>query len=370
MSGYVAGVLRTFFESPRFPGQLDHAQPSLAMEPELRWGTANGRHELSITPFVRLDASDEDRSHADLREAFWRGVFGDWEVLVGSNVVFWGVTESRHLVNIVNQTDVREDVDEEDKLGQPMISIEWQRPWGRVSGMALLGFRDQPFPGSEGRLRLPLPVNRNAAVFPDGKRAVDFALRYAHFIGDFDVGVHAFHGTGREPAFLANDAGTQLKPLYRTITQVGLDLQYTRDAWLWKLEAIGRGGEGRTFGATVGGVEYTRYQVFDSAADLGLLGEYLYDGRDDTAPQTVFDNHGFLGARWALNDTQDTAVLAGAVVDLGDGTTATRIEFERRLTDRLKLEIESRLFGSVDQENILQSLSNDSFLTTRLSVFF
>ena len=58
------------------------------------------------------------------------------------------------------------------------------------------------------------------------------------------------------------------------------------------------------------------------------------------------------------------------VVDLEDGTTAARVEFERRLTDRLRLEIESRLFGSVDPENILRSFSHDSFLTTRLSVFF
>ena len=91
--------------------------------------------------------------------------------------------------------------------------------------------------------------------------------------------------------------------MYRTITQLGLDLQYTREAWLWKLEAIGRAGEGETFGAAVGGVEYTRYQVFGSAADVGFLSEYLYDGRDVTAPPTAFDNHGFVGTRLALNDT-------------------------------------------------------------------
>ena len=370
VSGYVAGELRAFFQKPQFPDQLDHVQPSLVLEPELQLRTENRRHQFNVTPFVRLDAADSDRTHVDLREAFWRGIFGDWEVLVGANVVFWGVTESRHLVNVVNQTDVREDVDEEDKLGQPMINIEWQRPWGRVSGLMLLGFREQRFPGVTGRVRVPLPVNTNEASFPDGKRAADFALRYSHFVGDFDVGVYAFHGTGREPAFSVNDAGTDLIPVYRTITQLGLDLQYTRDAWLWKLEAIGRAGEGETFGAFVGGVEYTRYQVFGSAADLGFLSEYLYDGRDVTAPPTAFDNHGFVGTRLALNDTQDTALLVGAVVDLKDGTVAARVESERRLTNRLTLELESRLFGRVDSRNILQSFRNDSFVTVRVSVFF
>ncbi len=353
VSGSASGEFRAFFQKPQFPDQLDHVQPSLVLEPELQLRTEDRRHQFKITPFVRLDAADTDRTHVDLREAFWRGIFGDWEVLAGANVVFWGVTESRHLVNVVNQTDVREDIDEEDKLGQPMVNIEWQRPWGRVSGLVLLGFRQRPFSGVDGRLRFPLTVDTNEALFPDGKRAVDVALRYAHFFGDFDVGVYAFHGNSREPAFLVNEAGTALSPVYRTITQLGLDLQYTRDAWLWKLEAIGREGEGETFGAVVGGVEYTRYQIFDSAADLGFLGEYLYDGRDVTAPPTAFENDGFVGARLALNDTQDTAVLVGAVIDLEDGTVGARVETERRLTNRLNLELESRLFGCVDPGNIL-----------------
>ena len=57
------------------------------------------------------------------------------------------------------------------------------------------------------------------------------------------------------------------------IHQLGADVQYTREAWLWKLEAIGREGQGDTFAALVGGLEYTFYQVGKSAADVGLLAE-------------------------------------------------------------------------------------------------
>ena len=367
--GFVAGELRGFFESPQFPGQLDHWQPSVLVEPELRFRTDDGRHEITVTPFARLDGVDDDRSHVDLREAYWRGVFGDWELLVGSNTVFWGVTESRHLVDVINQIDFLEDVDEEDKLGQPMINLEWQQPWGRLAGFVLLGFRERPFPGREGRLRFPLEI-RDDARYPDGRRNVDLAVRYSHFIGDFDVGGHLFHGTGREPSFEVSRDRQALVPVYRTITQAGLDLQYTRDAWLWKLEGIVRRGHGDVFAAMVGGVEYTRYQIFDSAADLGVLAEYLYDGRDGTAPPTAFDNDGFIGTRLALNDTQDTVLLAGVVVDLEDGALAARVEAERRLTDRLTLEVESRLFGNVAPASLLEVFSHDSFLMTRLSVYF
>ena len=44
-------------------------------------------------------------------------------LLVGAAKVFWGTAESRHLVDIINQTDAVEDIDEEDKLGQPMVKV-------------------------------------------------------------------------------------------------------------------------------------------------------------------------------------------------------------------------------------------------------
>lgn len=56
----------------------------------------------------------------------------------------------------------------------------------------------------------------------------------------------------------------RLVPFYHQISQLGLDLQYTRDAWLWKLEAIARDGLDDTFFATVAGFEYTFYGVRDS----------------------------------------------------------------------------------------------------------
>jgi hypothetical protein len=367
--GSVAGELRWFPNDPLDPEQLESFQYSLALEPSLTAQSDSGRHSFALVPFARLDAQDSERTHFDIREAYWRGVFGDWEVLAGVNRVFWGVTESRHLVDVVNQTDILEDVDEEDWLGQPMVSVEWQRSWGRLAGLALIGFRPRSFPGPAGRLRFPLPVDTDEALFPDGERLVDLALRYSHFLGDFDVGVSLFHGTGREPAFRLDESDSTLIPVYSRITQASLDLQYTRNAWLWKLESLVRSGPGATFGAAVAGFEYTRYQVFGSAADLGLLAEYLYDGRDETAPPTPFENGLFLGARLALNDVQDTSLLAGAVVDLDNGTVAGRVEGERRLTANLKLELEARVFTSVDPESFLWFLRRDSFVTPRLGLF-
>jgi len=347
LSGSLAGEVRGFVEKPKFPGQFSRFQPSLAITPELSYESDDRRHQASVVPYLRLDAQDDDRTHADLREAYWRYIGDDWEALVGVNTVFWGVTESRHLVNIINQIDQVEDIDEEDFLGQPMMNLATQQDWGRLDLFVLPGFRTRTFPGRKGRLRSALPVDEDAAEFDSdlGRAHVDVAARYAHFLGDWDLGAYYFYGTGREPRLVPNATGTRLEPRYDLVHQGGLDLQYTQDAWLWKLEAIIREGQGDVFAAMVGGFEYTLFQVFESAADLGLLAEYLYDGRDeDEAPPTSFDNDVFLGSRLALNDVQDTTVLSGAVVDVEDGSTALFVEAERRLGASWKLEVESRLF--------------------------
>jgi len=368
--GSLAGELRGFPNPPLADEQLGPLQLSFTFAPDVLMQSESGRHRFSLVPFLRLDAQDSERTHFDLREAHWRGVFGDWEVVAGVDQMFWGVTESRHLVDVVNQIDVLEDIDEEDKRGQPMLSVEWQRLWGRVTALALFGFRERSYPGLQGRLRLPLPVDTDGVVYTDGERPVDFALRYAHFLGGFDLGVSAFHGIGREPAFRLNDAGELLIPVYSQVTQAGMDLQYTRGAWLWKLEAILRSGPGDAFGAAVAGLEHTHYQILGSGADLGLLFEYLYDGRDADAPPTPFDHAVFGGARLALGDVSDTNLLAGVIVDLDDGSIGGRVEAERRVNDNLTLELEARISTNVSAESVLYSLRRDSFAALRLEWHF
>jgi hypothetical protein len=253
-----------------------------------------------------------------------------------------------------------------------MVLFGLQRGWGRLEIFTLLGFRERTFPGLEGRLRTPVPVDTDRAEYESGagNQRVDLALRYSHFIGDWDLGLHLFYGTGREPMLRPAEDGENLIPRYQVIQQVGVDLQYTRGAWLWKLEGLVRSGQGDTFGASVAGLEYTLYQVFRSAADLGLLFEYLVDGRDEAAPLTVFDDDLFFGTRLALNDTQDTSILVGAVIDHQLGSTSLRLEAERRLGSKFVLEMIGQAFVDVAENDPLQSVAEDGYLTLRLKVHF
>jgi len=370
VNGSVGIETRWFPDQPRWPGQDDGIGLSLFSNLEFRW--RGERQRIYIEPFSRIDRLDDDRSHWDLREAYWAYEADDWELLAGASRVFWGVTESRHLVDIVNQTDLVEDPDGEQKLGQQMIRLSFFREWGDLEFFLLPGFRERTFPGPDGRLRPPLPIDTDQPVYESSANSshVDTAIRWSHYFGAVDVGISVFHGTGRNPKLTPADNGASLIPFYHQVSQAGLDLQYTGDAWLWKTEAIVRKGINDTFFASVSGFEYTLYGVNDSDADLGLLVEYLYDGRGPDEPATTLENDIFLGSRLALNDPYDTSLLAGLVVDVESQEWFFNLEAERRWRENWLLEGRLRIFNGKPGVNQLYAFDRDDYVQISLVRYF
>ncbi|MCB2099746.1 MAG: hypothetical protein KDE22_02670 [Rhodobacterales bacterium] len=378
LSGWAALEVRAFPSAPQNAGQENQrVQPSVAVRPEIRHEWNGGDDRLTLIPFARWDATDGKRSHVDLREANWQHLADNWDLTVGLGKVFWGVTESRHLVDIINQTDEVEDPDGEDKLGQPMINLNLHRDIGSFAFYVLPGFRERIYPGRAGRLRYVFPVDTDATRFESGAkdRHVDLAARWAHSIGDWDIGLSHFHGTSREPRLTPGlDSGGRLIliPTYDIIDQTGLTVQMTTGPWLWKFEGMSRWGHqtDHHFLAAVPGVEYTLYDLFESGKDLGLLLEYQYDGRNNAAPRTAANDDIFVGTRLAFNNTDSTEILLGASVDRHHGAFGIGLEAETRLTDVWTIELEARMTSNVPQTDVLFATRKDDFVQLRLFRYF
>ncbi len=372
--GSVFVETRIFPNDPLFAEQNDAVfSPSVGLAPEFIWWADWAGAEFRLAPMLRLDTHDEGRTHFDLREtsALWMG--GGWTLMAGVGKVFWGTTESIHLVDIVNQTDGVEDIDGEGKLGQPMVNFTLERDWGALDLFVMPFFRERTYPGSEGRLRGLASVLDDPAYESDaGRWRPDVAARWSHSLGSIDLGVAGFYGTSREPYLLPRETvdGFGLQPYYTIIDQFSVDAQYTRGATLWKLEAMTRGGHGDRFAAGVLGMEHTFFGVWPGAGDLGLLAEVMLDGRGVDAPYTAFDNDLFVGFRWALNDVQGTSVLGGPIVDLDHGETIAFVEAERRFGERWIGAVEMRLLLHTDHTAPLHTLRRDDFLTFSVSRFF
>lgn len=374
LRGSAAIETRGFPQHPGFAEQRDATvSPSFVIAPELLWDGLDGDLQLTVEPFLRVDSYDDSRSHWDLREASALYIADGWTLFAGVGRVFWGKAEARHLVDIVNQTDGVEDVDGEDKLGHPMVTLTIERSWGALDLFYLPYFRERTFPGERARLRGALPV-LDDAVYESGagRWHPDFAARWSNYYGDVDVAVSAFRGTSREPRLLpaSLDGGIALRPRYDIIDQVGVEAQWTRGATLWKLEGMTRGGQGERFVAAVVGVEHTLFGLASGPSDLGLLTELMVDTRSDSAPYTAFEHDLFLGARWALNDDRDTSVLGGPIVDVETGELVIFLEAQRRLASRWTVELEGRWFQNTDPAGPLFGLRRDDFVTLRVSRHF
>ena len=370
-SSEIAVEYRTFTEEARSNEQSD-SNLSIAFETEFYQDWDDGKQSLTFKPFLRWDQHDEARTHADIRELNWLYAADNWEILAGIGRVFWGVTEAVHLVDIINQTDLVENPDGEQKLGQPMIKLSLVREIGIFDLFILPGFRERTFPGEEGRLRSHPHVDDDKADYEssDEARHIDLALRWSHSLGDWEIGLSHFYGTSRDPRFLlANTNPYTLTPYYDLINQTGVDLQATLGDQLWKLELISRRGQGEDYIATAGGVESTQVGILESNADLGLIGEYLYDDRDRNAP-TPFQNDLFLALRWTANDEQSLEVLGGVILDLDSDARMVNLEASRRIGEDWKLSLQGRFWQQLSASDAGYGMSQDDYIEVMLKRYF
>ncbi|MCM8525271.1 MAG: hypothetical protein NE327_02065 [Lentisphaeraceae bacterium] len=297
----------------------------------------------------------------------------DWILRLGVKKVFWGVTESVHLVDIINQTDAVENIDGEEKLGQPMINLAWVNDWGTIDLFIMPYFRERTFPGSKGRLRSGIPVEINDAEYESSAEEwhTDIALRYENTFEDVDLGLSYFYGTSRDPRFEIRPGqhGLETIPIYDLIHQIGLDLQYTNDAWLWKWESIYRTGSEEGHTAIAAGFEYTFFDVAESGWDIGVLCEYLWDSRDENS-LAAFQNDIFTGSRISMNDIQSTEFLAGVIYDLEGGGHSFIVEASRRLAESWKISLEVRTFHNDREDEILEQINKDDHIQLSLAYYF
>lgn len=378
LSGNISLEGRYFNSDGAFPDQQKNGGLSLSIQPEYKHKWNNDHSQFTFTSFYRWDAQDKERSHADIRQLDFVTTKGDWEVQAGIGKVYWGVAESQHLVDIINQTDGVEGADGEDKLGQPMFRVSHLSENGSLDLYILPYFRERTFAGSKGRFRAPVVVDTDNATYESSReeKHVDYAVRWTETVNEFDIGAHYFDGTSRDPIFkpiIKNGLVTGLTPHYPLIQQLGLDLQYTGEETIWKFEGIARNysnGSGlKDYTAVVVGFEHSLPLLSDSGLEMTLLGEYHHDSRGEVA-NAAFQNDVFLGSRLSFNDEDSTELLAGAFIDIDNKTKSLRVEASRRIGKGLKLNLEGQVFTDVDTSDPLKAFEKDDYLQVELQKYF
>jgi len=365
---------RYFLQDALYPNQT-RTQLSASISPELSTSVGDNA-VLSFKPFARIDQRDDERSHADIRELILAYYFERVEIRAGVGKVFWGQTESLHLVDIINQTDFIESVDAEEKLGQPMLDIRYLSDFGTLTTYIMPYFREMTFPGIDGRLRGPLLVDHDVASYEsdDEQNNLDWAVRWQHTLGNWEVGLAYFDGTSRLPDLeviqVFEGQAPRLAPRYNLLTQASIDLLYVYDAWLLKLEAIQGEKLNETFSAAVAGFEYTLVDFFETGYNVGVLMEYQYDERDDNPLITGQDDL-MVGARLQFNDFNGSEILFGFVQDLQESSSYSAVvEGSTRINQNWRLEVNGYFFSSDAPQDPVSLFRRDDHISFNLEYFF
>jgi len=159
ISGNVSIEGTLYTDDPAFAKQSKSGGVSLSLSPEYKYRSKDDSAVFTFAPYYRWDDKDDERTHGDIRQLDYVLAKGDWEFQVGIGKTFWGVTESQHLVDIINQTDGVDGFDGEDKLGQPLLRYSLLSDNGSIDFFMLPYFRERTFAGERGRLRFPLVVD-------------------------------------------------------------------------------------------------------------------------------------------------------------------------------------------------------------------
>ena len=153
---------------------------------------------------------------------------------------------------------------------------------------------------------------------------------------------------------------------YPILSQTGVDIQATKGPWLCKLESVSAKDGSERYLSAAGGIEYTYYGIRNTQSDLGVIIEYAFDDRNDNP----FNNEGIIGLRWSVNDIKSSSLLAGYLFDMRGNSNRFQTEFEKRITEDLKLFLDLSLNGSIDETDFMHQFKEDSQITIKIPKYF
>lgn len=363
----------------------NHGSAALTSQLELQ-STLGKRWSARITPFVRLDTSDSQRSIFDLREAELDYAYGRLRLSAGVRRLSWSVAESvnivpHQVVDIVNQRDLAGDPAGQEKLGAAMAMVSYQGESTLVQAYLLPWFRPRRFGSIEARehpFRGTIDLNDDVRYVSGAERhRPGAALRLEQSFDAANLALIQYRGYAPQPVLEPDFVTGRSTQLYYLIDMSALTLQATYGKWLLKTETAyfnTRSNPERFtqipagYWATVSGVEYTFVRALGDS-DLGVIAEWMHDSRGDGPVGTQFQNDVFAGLRWVPNDQADSQLLGGIARDLDQRATIFQLQYKRRIGKQIEAEAVGRAFSAA-ATNALRALEDDSVVLLRLRYFF
>lgn len=362
-------------------------------------------------------SDNNHRSFVRLDELYIKQDFEDDQIQLGKSIQFWGALEARNITDVFNPDDLRSDIFDADKIGvwnasythytetgELSLIVKFNEPDRKMAGFPYVYyFFPENIPATPSGPVLPLNYDDNLqkelsnrpSFFikytgsTDSEYALDYALifengydsqRYYTYALNPDptnVGT-ATSITTRQNAYFVNKLMT-----YNTLvvgaTLIKLEAIYTN---VISTNDIGTDASGTEKKVSdyyhIGvGLEHTLTQV-NGDADLGLIAEYYKYGTIESGAVftdlnlfEVNQNDLFLGARYSFNQGNDASIIGGGIFDLEYNEEVYYIEYEGRIADTFKLNLDYRYISpSPDTPTAFKLMGRHQRISAQIGYYF
>ncbi|MFT5429927.1 MAG: hypothetical protein ACI9OJ_000600 [Myxococcota bacterium] len=396
---------------------------SLAGQVQFSWKSKQWR--LTLGAFGRVGALEIDRSILFAEDAFV-AFRSKWvRIRIGTQVVNWSATEAFHPADVMNSRNFDSNIENAEKLGEPMVAINL-RLWegARLEGF-YMPFRLSPnLPNPSSRLSFAPTTVDAAPAFTGAQVAVgdtqwvdrdggistglvshQWGARFSQTLDGADISLQVLqHNDRNQPSFTAPLAGLpgqgsaggalEMQPVYHFVTHAGLTYTHVIEDWVVKVEAAYRhfhdvddsamaqfapflSIEQKDHVQVAAGLEYGWVYDNDHEATLILEGQAFiwYDGRPgDGDAEGPFENDVLIGYRHAFNDEAGTEFLFTLISDvLTWPEILVGLQYSQRLNEVWGIKAGVRLSFAEPEGTFpsnLQPLHNDHNVNLSLTRYF
>lgn len=267
----------------------------------------------------------------DVRELSVSHDDGHFFLRAGLSRVFWGVAESRHLVDVINQPDFRFNPYGDERLSIPLAILGYRGTGIQISGYLLPCSRNGTL---SDYTRFKDDTVRDKSFISFQCSTLSHALRIGGAWGWLDWNLSYFNGPSRERHAGLSQPGEH--STYPDVRRYSSELQATYKEWLFKNEYLVQIASGLVDTASITGLEYIFTGVFSSSHDVSLLFEYLTDSRclpGDFTCASMF------GVRWVMNNESGTSSLLSVTKDKYTNKFGWSFKYSQRVSENLSSEI-------------------------------
>jgi hypothetical protein len=330
------------------------------------------------------DDEQNDRSYIRFDELYTTYDFEDSQIMLGKSVRFWGALEAENITDVFNPDDLRSDPFDTRKLGVWNTAYTYYTDSGELALIAKFYEQDRRMANDPyvyyvygdtlDNLSIPLGYNKNLETEKSSSRPsiflkysgtadTEYAWDYAFIFENGYDSQRYFNVTPdtlpipssvefQENAYIVNKLIT-----YNTVvigsTLLKVEAMYANidsNPTMKSLTLAGQEFKKISDYYHIGlGLEHTLTQFYGEA-DLGLIAEYYkYDTIDDGEGYAddidlfqVMQNDLFLGLRYSFNEGNDASIVGGGIFDMDYHEQVYYIEYEGRIADTFKLNLDYR----------------------------